>query len=795
MKKTLTWLLWLYSIAISAQNLPVSIKFLDEKQKPVIGTSVKLTLVSDSSKISFTTADTLGIAKFNISAGQYRMVASSIGFKNVIKGIVISEKQTSFTFSMQTDVNTLSGVQVIAKKPLVVQEDDKTIIDPEPIANASTSGMDVLEKSPGVFIDQEGNVYLNGSTPATIYINGREQRMGTAEIANILRNLPPNSIDKIEILRTPSAKYDASGSGGVVNIILKKGFKIGRTGSVYTTVNQGKFGSQSIGVSLNNNEGSTTTYVSLNVNNRNYYDKLLTDRTLASDTIISQEAYTTTPAQVFFGNYGLGYELNKKWNLNFDGRLSYGNGQTETTNDNSVLPPIYSSSSLISKTTNHVLNDSKTLSLNQGFNTKYKIDSLGSELTSDFSYGLLSSKTAQAFETIFVQPKKTDVFGDGDIQTSRHLFSGQIDLKYKFTNKFTFESGLKSTILRFDNATDFMLQVGDIRRQDAFRTNSFDYRENINAAYLQGSQSFGKFVLKVGTRLENTNMEGHQRIPKDTTFSIRRTDFFPFVYFSRVLGKIAGWDMQAFLIYRRSITRPVYEYLNPFPRFIDQYLYEAGNPQLKPQFTQNVEANITISGRPIFALGKNYTQDIFTNVVYQDPRNSSVAVRTYDNLGKNEETYFRLLGAIPPGKKYFFVAGTTYNLNKYNGIYEDKPLTFSRGSISVFTYHQLQIDKRSMATLHAFYRYKGQQQFYELGTFGNVSLSINRYFMNRKLLVTASMNDVFYTNRNTFTLNQGNIQAEGSRRGDTRRFGLNIRYNFGFKRKEERTNMFNIDME
>ena len=102
------------------------------------------------------------------------------------------------------------------------QEDDKTIVDPENLAASSTSGYEVLEKTPGLFVDQDGNIYLNSTTPATIYINGREQKMSTADIASLLKSLPPNSIASIEILRTPSAKYDASGGGGIVNIVLKK---------------------------------------------------------------------------------------------------------------------------------------------------------------------------------------------------------------------------------------------------------------------------------------------------------------------------------------------------------------------------------------------------------------------------------------------------------------------------------------------------------------------------------------------------------------------------------------------
>ena len=162
-------------------------------------------------------------------------------------------------------------------------------------------------------------------------------------------------------------------------------------------------------------------------------------------------------------------------------------------------------------------------------------------------------------------------------------------------------------------------------------------------------------------------------------------------------------------------------------------------------------------------------------------------------MGKNQETYFRLIGAIPPGGKYFFVVVTQYNRNKYDGLYENRPLSFDRGSWTFFTQHQLKLDKRSTVFLNGFLRLKGQSQFYELSNFGNLNLSINRQFMKQKLILTMSISDIFYTNNNKFTINQGNISAEGFRRSDTRRFGFNLRYNFGLKKKSEQNNMFNID--
>lgn len=780
-----------YAACSVAQNAPAKITILEPNQKPAFGATVRLINRIDSTKIYNAITDTTGMVQYSLKPGQYILNISSVGFKTIIKGINVNSGERQFKFVLEVNSKDLQGVTIVAKKPLLRQEDDKTIVDPEPLANSSTSAYEVLEKTPGLFLDQDGNVYISSTTPASIYINGREQKMSAADIAAILKSLPPNSIEKMEIMRTPSAKYEASSSGGIVNVVLKKGVKIGLTGSMNAGVNQGRFGNQFGGINLNNSNGGRTSFFNLNYTNRKSYDQIETNRKYSTDSLLSQKAYTVTPGQIINMGYGFGFELNKKWLLNLDGRGSYGSSATKSENDNSIKR--LSSNELVNNNINSVLNDANSLSFSQGISTKYAIDTLGSELTSDFSYGYFSNKTDQDFNTQFVLPQKAGMGGNGDISTGRQTFAAQIDLKYKFSKSFTVEAGVKSSFLNFENSANYFRRVSDKQTVDVFRTNKFNYSENINSGYIQGSKTVKDFVIKLGARVENTNMNGHQLIPKDTTFSIKRTDLFPYLYLSRKIAKIAGYDLRGFLVYRRTITRPVYEYLNPFPKFIDQYLYEAGNPTLRPQFTQNYEANISVDGMPIFAIGQNYTQDIFTNVVYQDRANPSVAFRTYDNLGKNKETYFRLVGAIPPGKKYFFVMGTQYNHNAYNGLYENKPLTFNKGSFTVFTFHQLKLNQFTTLHLNGFVRLKGQLQFYELSNFGNLNLSINRSLLDRKLMLTLSLSDVFFTNNNRFTINQGNILANGFRKSDTRRVGFNLRYNFGFRKKEERNNPFDFN--
>jgi iron complex outermembrane recepter protein len=781
------------ALVSNGQNTTVNFKILSPSNEAIPFATVTVLSVPDTSVQQQKITDSLGSVSFILLQSRpYLVRVTSINYDPIEKSITIKGDNPSFVFNAEQQSRSLGNVTVIAQRPLMRQEDDKTIVDPENLAASSTSAYEIMEKVPGLFVDQDGNIYLNSTTPATVHINGREQKMSNADIATILKSLPPNSIATIEILRTPSARYDASGGGGIVNVVLKKGVRIGLTGSVNAGFNQGRFGNRFAGINLNNNTGAWTTYINLQISTRNNYENLTTERIFAPDSLLRQTAYTKYPTSSFYTGYGVSYQINSKWDVNYDGRISFNNPRNRSSNISNIIE--VNADRVISSNETSVENTGKLFNINQGLALKYKIDSVGSEWSTDLSYTYSPNNSEQVFNTIFFAPGRPSTRGEGDINNRLHFFSAQTNFLKKLPNKITLESGIKTTNTFFRNSTDYFSFFNQNKVQDSFRTRSNEYNENIHAAYVQASKTFGSgIVLKMGTRLENTNMDGHQMLPIDTSFTLNRTDLFPYIYLSRGLMKIAGYELRAYLVYRRTINRPAYEYLNPFPRYVDPYLFETGNPSLRPQFTQNYEANISVDERPIFALGVNDTKDIFNQVIYQSDTSRSLAYRTYDNLGTNKEVYFRALGAIPPGKRYFFVVGTQYNHNFYQGLYENKPIDFKRGTWTVFTYQTFKVTPSTQLSLNGFARFKGQLQFYELSSFGALNMSLTQHFMNRKLTATISANDLFFTNNNNFILNQGSVNATGYREGDTRRFGLNIRYNFGIRKREERQNIFNIE--
>ncbi|RYY96760.1 MAG: TonB-dependent receptor [Chitinophagaceae bacterium] len=766
-------LLFLVVAVAATAQVPLTVSVQDARKAPVPYATVRIASFSDSLQVQEQVTDSAGRTRFTVAAaGTYKISASSVGFTEVQKALKVADKPAFFTLTLAGGGTTLNAVVVTSQRPLIRQEDDKTIVDPENLAAASTNAYELLEKTPGLFMDQDGNIYLNSTTPATVYINGREQKMSTADIATMLKNLPPNAIARIEILRTPSARYDASGSGGIVNVVLRKGVKPGLTGSANLGLNQGRYGNQLIGVSLNNNDGRLQSHLNLQYSRRDSYEELRSQRFFTPDSILRQSSFSRYPASSYYMSYGLGYQLSKNWELNWDGRLAINRTHNRSSNRSEIASVANGGKTADNEAL--VANSGLNWSLVQGLSAKYRIDSLGSEWTSDVSVTYAPNRTEQELNTVFLLPAGPQSQFEGLIDNKLTFFSAQSNLLKKLAAHWTLEGGLKSTFVDFRNSTTY-------RRSNAYR-----YRENINAAYFQASKKMGAILVKAGTRVEHTNMDGRQLAPDDTTFRLQRTDLFPYIYVSRDIMKIMGYQLRAYLVYRRSISRPAYEYLNPYPRVIDPYLQESGNPALRPQFTQNYEANISVDERPIIALGVNDTKDIFTQVVYQpDSSSRKLAFRTYDNLGRNREFYFRALGAIPPGKRYFLVAGVQYNHNFYEGLYEGKPLSFRRGSWTIFSYQTFKVTPLTQLTLNGFVRMKGQIQFYELSTFGSLNLSLTQQLFNKKLALTLSGTDLLYTNNNRFTLLQGSVNASGERNSDTRRFGINLRYQFGIRKREE----------
>jgi len=709
--------------------------------------------------------------------------------QQIDKKILITNKPLTVTLQWKAKVNNLQNVTVVSRKPLVTQEDDKTIVDAEALALSSTNAYEVLEKTPGIIVDQDGNAYLNSATPAAIYINGREVKLSAADLASLLKSLPATSITKIEILRNPSAKFDAASSGGIINIVLKKGVKIGINGSVNAGYFQGVYHTSTMGFNINKGDTKFNSYMSYQFTERNNFEELNSKRYITSgNSVLSQKSFTTYPGTNNYLSLGTNMNVNQKFSIGYDGRLSINNNNSHAINNNDINDQ--SNQSLTGQTQSLIHNHNLSTYFGNELSAEYKIDSLGSEWDIEAQYNYFRSNNDQDYRNDFFLPIKPVLNGDGNTLNNKNIFTTKTDLVWKLKSKYTIEAGAKFNYSSSQNSALYFYETGSSgRKTDSFQTNKFRYREQISSVYLQVAKTFFGFTLKPGLRMETTDINGKQLFPKDTTLSIKRTDLFPYVYLRHNLFKLMGFMLTGNAIYRRSITRPYYEALNPYPKFIDQFLYEVGNPRLIPQFTTNYEFNVMADDIPVLSIGVNEIKNIFTNVTYQDEL-TKIAYRTYDNLGTNHETYFRFLGGVPPGGKYFFYAGGQYNLSHYEGFYQNSPLSYKRGSWVFFMYHNYRPVPTFNITVNGFMRLRGLQNFYELKSFGALNLSLNKAVLKKKANIILSVNDIFHTNKGDFNISQSGINAFGSRVNDTRRIGLTLRYNFGIKPKEDKKQGF-----
>jgi hypothetical protein len=772
-------------LAFAQKTTTLSVSVNLPKADSSASVTLQLYLLPDTVLITTKSANN-GITNFNVKVfSKYLLRVSSVTFENTEKIINIPDKRVTASFVLKRKNTMLGDVVVVAKKPLIKEEDDKTIVDAEVLANSSTNAYEVLEKTPGAIVDQDGNVYLASTTPATILINGREMKLSSADIASMLKSLPAGSVSKIEILRTPSAKYDASGSGGMINIVLKKGVKLGTNGNFNIAFFQGVYATKTAGFNINKGSAKINSYLNYQFTNRNNFEELNSDRLIRKDSsLIAQKSYTTYPTTTNYLNGGIDVQFTPKFNAGYDLRMSYTNGKSFALNEidiNKIL-----TAALVGNNSSDINSTNKTTYIGNNISAKYKIDTLGSEWTAQFDHNYYSYHNTQLYKNSYYLPASPVISGDGVNSNTKNILLFQTDLILKFPKSLTLEAGFKTTGSNSENSSNYFKDTGNgIRFVDAFQTNTFSYKEKIIAAYLQVSKTFAGFTIKPGLRLETTDINGRQLIPKDTTLRINRTDVFPYLFIKHKLFKMFGFPLIGNAIFRKSIKRPYYEVLNPYPKYIDQYLYDVGNPKLKPQFTTNYEINVTFDNIPVIAFGINNTKDIFSNVTYQDS-SSKIAFRTYDNLGKNKEFYAKVIGGIPPGGKYFFYVGALYNYNHYTGFYEGRPLDYKRGSWTFFMFQELKVTPKFTVNMQGFLRTKGLQNLYELNTFGGLFVSANKSILKKKANIILSVNDLLHTNQVSFSLQQGSVSASGKRVNDTRRLGLTFRYNFGIKPKEDK---------
>ncbi|TWJ03606.1 outer membrane receptor protein involved in Fe transport [Mucilaginibacter frigoritolerans] len=731
----------------------ISGSVLDDAKKPLDGATVILFVAKDSAVVSTLLANHDGSFVFqNLTDNTYLIKVTYIGYKNYRSDNVIMSQQKPVNlpaFILQLAGKALNEVAVTAQKSYIQQKIDRTVVNVGAlISNTGANALEVLEKTPGVQVDADGNITFKGKSGVLVMIDDKPTYLSAANLATYLKSLPSSALDQIELMDNPPAKYDAAGNAGVINFKTKKNAVRGFNAVVSADYAQGHYGHNDESINLNYRIDKVNLFANVAYNEQRTFRRLEIDRNYFDangdpTSSLKDISYFRPTEHNTNIKAGMDFYVSPKttWGIVYTGDIS-------NANDNSpVYSLLYDKNGGLDSTIN-TQNTSKSKFNSNGINLNYthKFDSAGRALTFDLDYIHDASGSNQLFVNNTFLPNgsltNSQTISD-DLPASINIYSAKTDYSHPFKGKAKLEAGIKSSYVNTDNAANYFNVIDNVSTIDYNNTNRFLYKENINAAYVNFNKNFGRFSLQTGLRVENTNGNGHQlgnAEKADSSFVNHYTDLFPTAYFSYNLDT-AGHNVLV-LSYGRRIGRPNYASLNPFTFFVDEFTYFSGNPFLKPQFTDNYK--LAYSYRSLFtvALAYNYT----TNVQGETIHNSgSIFISTTGNIGMQKTWDLSVNTNFQPTKwwtvnLYAEVYNNTYQGAFYTGYLNQSQYTFSTNGNNQFT-----LSKTWSAELSGFYNTGGTYgQFVSIPT-GMLNAAIQKKILNNKGSIKLNMRDVFHT--------------------------------------------------
>ncbi|MGI8601057.1 MAG: outer membrane beta-barrel protein, partial [Chitinophagaceae bacterium] len=560
--------LFLLLTNVNAQNTGKISGHIRKAEKPAEGATVSLLRAKDSSIIKLAVSNKEGLFAFNdVADGKYLVSVTVVGYQKAFSPILeITPQQKTLqlpeiTLSILNDA--LATVTVISRKPLVEQRIDRTIVNVDAsITNIGTSALEVLEKSPGVTVDSEGNISLKGKSGVLIMVDGRPTQLGGADLVNLLRGMNSNELDQIEIMTNPPARYDASGTSGIINIKTKKIIKAGFNGSASLTYSQGRYPKTAEAFNFNYRQGKINLFTNLSHNYQKRFSTLSLDRNIynsgtnALEKIFNQEVNRIYTGNSYSAKLGVDFfatpttTLGAVVNLNRRNLSSY----------NPNITNIFDASKVFESVTNALVNnegDWKSISTNLNF--RRVLDKKGKELTSDIDFIQYNSTGNLFMVNSYMNAagdhlRKADTIA-GFLPQDIDVYSARIDYLHPLKKDSKFEAGIKSSIVRTDNNALYdSIQYGRIVH-DFNRSNHFLYEENINAAYANFSTPLSKKInAQFGLRLENTIAKGNQ-ITTGENFDRNYTQLFPTAYFQYKANEKNNFGLNL----GRRVSRPSYQ--------------------------------------------------------------------------------------------------------------------------------------------------------------------------------------------------------------------------------------------
>lgn len=496
----------------------------------------------------------------------------------------------------------LKGVTVIAKKKLLEYELDKTIVNIESMPSAAASNtLEVLEKTPGVLVESNGTINLNGKTPVLVLIDGRSTHMSGQDLAAYLKSIPGSFIDKIELIENPSARYEASG-GAVINIRLKRNKILGLTGNLSTGFTQGEKTRSNHSFNLNYNRKKLNVFTNLGFNTDGNYTTDFSDRKyytpsgqLGSHVLINNQF--SYRSHSITARLGIDYTLSSKTivgvqaNINTRPSKDFQSFQSNTFNSSNVLD---SSNTGTAKSDFDRSNKSLNLNFQHRFNDK------GRELSGDINYIVYESEGTQLFDN-YKAGHLTNSFSYR-LPSSIAIYNFKADYTHPMKNKFALDAGVKLSLVKNDNNSGYF---DNDDNQVFANSNHFLFDENINAAYLNTRKNWKRVGIQTGLRFEDTHLKGV--LEENPAYSgMSFTKNFRNLFFSgNISYKLdSTGNHNLALFYSRRINRPNYQQFNPFLVFRDNYSYSQGNIDLNPAYFN--DARVQYRYKQLLTIGFMY---------------------------------------------------------------------------------------------------------------------------------------------------------------------------------------------
>jgi len=649
--------------------------------------------------------------------------------------------------------------------------------------------LEVLEKSPGVSVDNDGNIKMKGKQGVKILIDGKPTYLSGQDLVNYLRNLPSNQLDQIELMTQPSAKYEASGNSGIINFKTKKNKNNGFNGSFTTSALFAKYFKNTNSLNFNWRQGKVNVFGNFGYSAWKGFNDIYIDRNFRSgrdkpfNRYYEQHTYGRFSDYPFNFKAGADYFVSDKTTLTLtvDGLADRQRFKsTSTSNIFDSLKNFVQYNDALSENYSPWTNVGFDLSLQQKLKRGGELDIDGDYIFyytkgSTYSYNYLKDPSG---DLVYDTSSPNPYLLNGYLPAHIDIYSFKTDYSQPLKNNLTFEAGVKLSYVKTDNDAQYTLYdtVTDKWNVDNGRTNHFIYKENINAAYVNFQKQFKKFSVQIGLRAEQTVADGNQVIKNDA-FHKNYTQLFPTSYFSYKLNE----NNTVNLSYGRRIERPSYQDLNPFQFQLDRYTYQQGNPDLQPQFSHNIELSYNYKGD--LNITANYTDvtDIINDVLETSKEGENYnTFQTKENIASN-----RNIGiSVNYGKQLtkwwsINVFGNVYN-NKYEGVLGDEPIKLD---ITVFNGNfnsQFNFNKGWRAEVSGFYTSKDWVSSNILGEpMGMFSLGGSKTILKNKGTIKINARDPLYLMHFNGSTELDEFTAYIRSKWDNRRLIFTFVYRFG----------------